>query len=129
MDDEDAYMVSQQDKYSIDKLYEGKVSGQIDLDEIMVNATNARRYQGLYLKQLSDIWIIDLDDSKITLDVTTQTSFCSKYPNLIGKYGTTVPEDVLSGTSILKNTYLWINYLKLIRQESSQDATLDTKCL
>ena len=55
----------------IDEIYERKLPGEIDLDEIMVNGTHARKLQGVDHTQLSKIWIIYLDNSKITLDVTT----------------------------------------------------------
>ena len=42
MDDEDAYMGSQDGDHLIDELYEGTVYGDIDIDEIMVNAIDAR---------------------------------------------------------------------------------------
>ena len=41
MDYEDAYMISQDYKHLVDELYEGTVSGEIDLDKIMFNVTRA----------------------------------------------------------------------------------------
>ena len=40
IDDKDESMGSQDDYHLIEKLYEGKVFENIDLDEIMVNGTN-----------------------------------------------------------------------------------------
>ena len=88
MDDEDASMGSQYDYHLIDDLYEGEVSGDIDIADIIVNANHARQFQGVDPTKLSKICIIDLDYAKRTLDVITHTSVWSQDPNLIRNYGT-----------------------------------------
>ena len=88
MDDEDASMGSQYDYHLIDDLYEGEVSGDIDIADIIVNANHARQFQGVDPTKLSKICIIDLDYAKRTLDVTTHRSVWSQDPNLSRNYGT-----------------------------------------
>ena len=81
-------MGSQDDNHLIYELYERTVYGEIDLDDIMVNATHEKWFQGVDPKNPFNIWIIYLDDSKITLDVITQTSVRYQEPKLIRNYGT-----------------------------------------
>ena len=54
----------------------------------MVARSKEEKEKGMDPTHLSKIWIIDIDDSKRTLDVTTQTSVWSQDPILGRSYGT-----------------------------------------
>ena len=87
-DDEYASMGSQDDDHFIDEIYDGIVYGDIDLYEIMVNATHTIQFQGFYPTHLYKIWRIELYDANRDLYVTTQMSVWSQYPKLRRNYGT-----------------------------------------
>ena len=87
INDEDAYMVSQDENHLIYDLCGRSVSGDIGLDEIMVYSNHARQVQGVYPTHISKIFIIDLDDANITLYVSTQMIVWYQDPNLTRKYG------------------------------------------
>ena len=88
MHDEDTSMGSQDDKHLIDKIYERTASGDIDINEIMVNDTHARLFQDVDTTYISKIWRIDLDNFNRILDVTTQTIVRSQNTKLSRNYGT-----------------------------------------
>ena len=88
MDDGYSSMGSQYDGHLIGDLYEGEVTGEIDIDDIIVNTNRARQLQGVDPTQISKICIIDLGYAKRTLDVTAHTSVWSQDPNLSRNYGT-----------------------------------------
>ena len=62
--------------------------GDRDPDNIFVSAAHAERYQGVKAEHLSKVWIIDIDQVKDTLDITTQKIVRTDNPNLSRKYGT-----------------------------------------
>ena len=72
----------------LDKLYDESLSGQVDLDEIMVSATHANPRKGVDAEHLSKIWRIDLETARRTLEVTTQRSNRVDNPTLSRNYGT-----------------------------------------
>ena len=73
---------------TLDELLENNVSGQLDLDEIMVSAAHARPRKGVDASHLSKVWRIDVDTAQRTLDVTTQGSVRRDNPVLSRNYST-----------------------------------------
>ena len=53
-EDEDEYSEGEDDRL-LDDLYEGSIRGEVDLDEIMVSATHARRPKGINAEHLSKV--------------------------------------------------------------------------
>ena len=88
MDNEDASMGSQYDDYLMYEIYDGTVSRDIDLDEIIVNYNHTILFQGVDTTHLFNICRIYLDGVKVTLDVTIQTVLRSQDHKLRKNYGT-----------------------------------------
>ena len=72
----------------LDEVFQRGVSGDLDLDEIMVSAAHADRSQGVDAEHLSKIWKISLDEANKTLDITSQTRVHKDDPKLSRNYGT-----------------------------------------
>jgi hypothetical protein len=72
----------------LDRIYDGSMKGEIDLDEFLVSASHARRTQGVDATHLSKTWRISLDAAERTLGITTQTSVRTDNPKLSRNYGT-----------------------------------------
>jgi hypothetical protein len=53
-----------EDDLLLDEMHEALLRGDIDLDDIMVNATHAGRSKGINAEQLAKTWRIDLETAK-----------------------------------------------------------------
>ena len=58
------------------------------VDEFFSHSTNASRPRGVTPEHLSKIWCISHEDTKRTINMTTQTSVCTQDPMLSRNYGT-----------------------------------------
>mgnify|MGYP000532748194 CR=1 FL=1 len=76
------------DEQILDDLFESVTNGKIDLDEIMLSATQAGKSRGVYASHLFKIWRISLDAAERTLDITSQNSKRTNDPTLSRNYGT-----------------------------------------
>ena len=84
--DEDDYEI---DDAFIDEVYKGHLSGEIDLDSIMVSAASAGRPRGsVDPEHLAKIWRISHEDAKRTIDATSQHCVRTHDPKLSRNYGT-----------------------------------------
>jgi hypothetical protein len=79
---------SNEDDLLFDKIYEGSLRGEIDLDDIMLSAAHADRSKGINAEHLSKIWRIGLETAERTLDITSQKSIRKEHPTLSRNYGT-----------------------------------------
>jgi hypothetical protein len=79
---------STDDEPLLDKLYEGSLQGEIDLDDIMVSAAHAGRSKGIDAEHISKTWRIDLEIAERTLDITSQHSMRKDNPTLSRNHGT-----------------------------------------
>ena len=66
----------------LDDLYAKATKGKIYIYDIMVRVAHASRLKGIEASHLSKIWIIELDSSKQTLEVTSQNSTRSDNPTI-----------------------------------------------
>ena len=60
-----------EDEVLIDELYNGMFTGDYDPDDIFVSAAHAGRHQGVKAEHLAKVWMIDIEQSKDTLYITT----------------------------------------------------------
>ena len=58
-----------------------------DPDDILVSAEHSERHQGVKSEHISKVWIIDIDQVKYTLNITTQKSVRVDDPKLSRNYG------------------------------------------
>jgi hypothetical protein len=84
--DSDASSVS--DGEALDDLFDEVTRGEIDLDEILLSATQAGKSKGIDATHLSKIWRIDRKTAERTLEVTSQSSKRVDNPTLSRNYGT-----------------------------------------
>jgi hypothetical protein len=88
-DDETSESESDQDDdQTLDDLYESVTQGEIDLDEIMVDAAHAGKSKGIDPAHVSKIWKIDLKTAERTLEVVSQYNKRTDDPTLSRNYGT-----------------------------------------
>ena len=79
---------SQNDEETYGEIFDKSISGQLDLDAIMVSASVASWYKKLDPNVLSKLWKIDINDAKRTLEVTSQQNLRKDNPKLACNYGT-----------------------------------------
>ena len=72
----------------LDDLFQKSLKGELDIDDIMVCAMHAGKYDGIKPEHLSKIWRIDMDTARKTLDITSQRSVRKDNPKLSRNYGT-----------------------------------------
>ena len=72
----------------LDDLFQQSLRGDLDIDDIMVSAMHAAKYNGIKPEHLSKIWHIDVDTARKTLDLTSQRSVRKDNPKLSRNYGT-----------------------------------------
>ena len=73
---------------ALDDLYDRATKGKIDLDTIMVSATQAGKSKGVDPVPLTKIWKINLKTAEQTLDVVSQFIKRTDDPKLSRNYGT-----------------------------------------
>jgi hypothetical protein len=79
---------STDDEHLLDKLYEGSLQGEIDLEDIMVSETHARRSKGIDAEHLSKTWRNNLEIAEQTLDITSPHSTRKDNPTFSWNHGT-----------------------------------------
>eukprot|EP00980_Cylindrotheca_fusiformis_P019051 scaffold6423_cov89-Cylindrotheca_fusiformis.AAC.1 len=91
-DQQDSYDESQpesnDDSEPFDLLYDGVITGEIDLEEFVASATHAGKPRTVDASKLSKIWKIDYDTAQRTLDATSQLNTRTDNANLSRNYGT-----------------------------------------
>ena len=70
------------------EFYKEMSTGDRDPDDICVSAAHAEIHQGVKVEHISKVWIIEIDQAKDTLDITTQKSVRTDKPKLLRNYGT-----------------------------------------
>ena len=70
------------------EFYKEMSTGDRDPDDLFVSAAHAEIHQGVKVEHLSKVWIIEIDQAKDTLDITTQKSVRTDKPKLLRNYGT-----------------------------------------
>ena len=73
---------------TVQRIVTDGLSGNLDLDDIMVSATHVRVRKNVSAEHLSKIWRIDLDTAQRTLDVTSQSQRRTPNPKLSRNYST-----------------------------------------
>ena len=73
----------------LNDLFMDEQQGNINLDDILVSAAHTRPRNGIDVKHLSKIWIIDLEAAQKTLDITSQASIRKYNPSLSQTMGQT----------------------------------------
>ena len=73
---------------AINELFKKSISGHLDLNLIMVSASEAGQTKDLDPNILSKLWKIEYDEAVRTLDVTSQQYLRNNNPKLARNYGT-----------------------------------------
>ena len=63
-------------------------TGDRDPDNILVSDAHAERHQGVKVEHLYKVFRIDIDQTKDTINITTQKSVRTVNPKLSSNYGT-----------------------------------------
>ena len=71
MTDDEASVCSD---HLIETIFEAARKGSLDLDEIMVSVAHADKPKGIDADHLSKVWKIDLEATKKTIEITSQSS-------------------------------------------------------